>query len=348
MNDGIVVGADIGGTKTAILVVAPDGTVLARSVAPTTVGAPDRAADAIASLVAAALDEANVSTDRVVALGVGVPGRVDRERGHVTLAVNLDWHDLPLGPRLADRLGIPVLVENDVRAAALGLHRRGLFGPVESLALLAIGTGISAGVVLDGVLHRGANGLAGEIGHVVIEPDGARCACGNRGCFETVAAGPAIHDRTLAGWAARRNGSNGSAAHGSHEPEPPTRGTAGAEAAFAAAASGDPVAEDVIDAAGRAIAWGIHLLALAYDVQRIVIGGGVSHAGEAFMAPIRRQLDRYRAASPLAAEILLPDLVQLLPAGADAGAWGAVTAARESLDRGRADAVADRRGVGHA
>jgi glucokinase len=83
----------------------------------------------------------------------------------------------------------------------------------------------------------------------------------------------------------------------------------------------------VLETAGRAVAWGVHLLALAYDVDRIVIGGGVSHAGEPFMAPVRRELDRYRAVSPLAAEILLPDLVQLLPAGADAGAWGAVTIA---------------------
>ena len=105
----------------------------------------------------------------------------------------------------------------------------------------------------------------------------------------------------------------------------------GAEAVFAAATAGDAVALDVIEAAGRAVAWGIHLLALAYDVERIVLGGGVSHAGEPFMAPIRRELDRYRAASPLAAEILRPDLVQLLPAGADAGAWGAVAIARESL-----------------
>ena len=224
------------------------------------------------------------------------------------------------------------------------LHRRGLFGPVDSLALLAIGTGISAGVVLDGVLHRGANGLAGEIGHVIIEPDGPRCACGNRGCFETVAAGPAILNRTLEGWAARRNGSVDAPSHATSA----TTTKTGAEAAFAAAASGDPVAADAIERAGRAIAWGIHLLALAYDVNRIVIGGGVSHAGEAFMAPIRRELDRYRAASPLAAEILLPDLVQLLPAGADAGAWGAVTVARESLDAGRALAGADRREVGHA
>ena len=337
----LVVGADIGGTKTAILVCTQAGEVLGRHVAPTAVGSVDRAPEAVAAQVSAALDEAGAQPGDVAALGIGVPGRVDRETGHVTLAVNLDWHDLPLGPRLEQLLGIRTHVENDVRAAALGLHRRRLFGPVESLAFLAIGTGIAAGIVLDGRLHRGANGLAGEIGHAILDPGGPRCACGNRGCFEALAAGPAIVSRTLAGWTARRNGQAPDAREQAAE-------TTGAAAVFAAAEAGDEVAREVIDSAGRAIAWGIHLLALAYDVERIVIGGGVSHAGEAFMAPIRRDLDRYREASPLAAEILLPDLVQLLPAGADAGAWGAVTLARESLDHRRVAAVEDRREVGHA
>ena len=339
MTANLVVGVDIGGTKTAILVTEPDGSVVLRRVVPTAVGAPERAADAIASLVAAALDEASAQEGDVAALGIGVPGRVDRATGHVTLAVNLDWHDLPLGPRLEARLGIPTIVENDVRAAALGLHRRRLFGPVESLALLAIGTGISAGVVLEGRLHRGALGLAGEIGHAIVDPTGPRCACGNTGCFEALAAGPAIVARTRAGWRARRDG----------QPADERELTlAGAEGVFAAAEAGDAVAEAVIESTGRAVAWGIHLLALAYDVERIVLAGGVSHAGEPFMAPVRRELDRYRETSPLAAEILLPGLVQLLPAGADAGAWGAVTLARESLDEGRASALADRREVGHA
>jgi glucokinase len=340
MTRELIVGVDIGGTKTAMLVTDPDGSVRVRSLAPTAVGSPDRAADAIASLVQGALDQAAADPDDVAALGVGVPGRVDRETGHVTHAVNLDWHDLPLGPRLETRLGIPTVVENDVRAAALGLHRRRLFGSVESLALLAIGTGISAGVVLDGRLHRGSLGLAGEIGHVVIDPNGPRCACGNTGCFEAIAAGPAIVARTRAGWAERRNGHAAGA-------DDPRRGLGGAEGVFAAAAAGDDVALAVLETTGGAIAWGIHLLALAYDVERIVLGGGVSHAGEPFIAPIRRGLDRYRAVSPLAAEVLRPDLVELLPPGADAGAWGAVTIARDALAH-RAGVAGAEREVGHA
>ena len=345
----LVVGVDIGGTKIATLVCEPDGAVRARAIAPTLVGDPDHAADLIASMVVAALDYANATPDDVAALGIGVPGRVDRDSGHVTLAGNLAWHDLPLGPRLEAALGIPTFLENDVRAAALGLHQRRLFGPVESLAFLAIGTGIAAGVVLDGQLHRGVNGLAGEIGHVIIDPGGTRCACGNEGCFETVAAGPALVNRTLAGWAARRNGHrDGASAWGAGADHVADAEAAhvreiGAEAIYAAAAAGDPVAANVVDAAGRAIAWAIHLLALAYDVERIVIGGGVSHAGGAFMTPVTRELDRYRASSPLAAVILKPDLVQLLPAGADAGAWGAVTIGRESLGL-----ASQGREVGHA
>jgi glucokinase len=348
-GDGLIVGADIGGTKTAILVCTADGEVLARHLAPTAVGAPDRAADSIASLVEAALADAGASTDDVAALGIGVPGRVDRERGHVSLAVNLDWHALPLGPRLQARLGIPTFIDNDVRAAALGLHRRRLFGPTESLVFLAIGTGIAAGVVLDGRLHHGAHGLAGEIGHVVVQPDGPLCACGNRGCLETIAAGPALVRATLAGWTALGGGdaTAGAAPTTAAATVAPAATAIGAEGVFAAASSGDPTAQGAIDQAGRAIAWGIHLLALSYDVERIVLGGGVSHAGEPFMAPIRRELDRLRAASPLAAEILSPDLVQLLPAGSDAGAWGAVIVAREALaDAGAV--VAAGREVGHA
>ena len=341
----LVVGVDIGGTKTAILVCEADGTVRARHVAPTAVGTPDKAADSIDAVVRVALDEAGASLADVAAVGVGVPGRVDPERGHITLAVNLDWHDLPLGPRLESRLGVMTVLENDVRAAALGLHRRRVFGDTATLALLAIGTGISAGVVIDGTLHRGADGLAGEIGHVVMERDGPACPCGMRGCFEVIAAGPAIVRRAAEGWAAaRRVGTGTTDSSGMGAGAGADLHPLGAEAVFAAAEAGDLVAIDVIEDAGRAVAWGVHLLALAYDVERIVLGGGVSHAGEPFMGPIRRELERFREASPLAREVLVPGLVELLPPGADAGAWGAVTVAREAL----AVEAARGREVGHA
>jgi glucokinase len=324
-----VVGIDIGGTKTAVLVCDQIGNVAARSIAPTALGTPAVVVESIAAAVEAALGEAGGTTADVAALGVGVPGRVDPAAGSVTLAVNLGWHDLPLGLRLEERLGIRTILENDVRAAALGLHRRRIFGSVESLAFLAIGTGISAGVVVDGKLHRGATGLAGEIGHVIVDRDGPACACGLHGCFEAIAAGPAI-------------------AKAAHEIGIESVDGSTAEAVFAAAAEGNERARAVIERAGRTVAWGIQLLALAYDVERIVIGGGVSHAGEAFMAPVQRELDRFRAASALSDEILRPELVVLLPPGADAGAWGAVTVARELLEDDVGVGDAHGLEVGHA
>jgi glucokinase len=324
----LLVGVDIGGSKIAVLVVDHDEQVLARRVAPTAAGAPDHAADEITAGITEALAAARGTTADIAAIGVGVPGRVDPLTGTVTLAVNLGWSDLPLGASLEQRFGRPCFVENDVRAAALGLHRRHIVGDVDDLAYLAVGTGVSAGVVLDGRLHRGARGLAGEIGHVIVEPGGAVCACGQRGCLETLVSGSAIARLAREAIEAGRPTSLATA-------DPVAAGGAGAAGragvgaptavdVYRAAESGDPLATEIADAVGRRLAWAVHLLVMTYDVERVVLGGGVSHAGETFVRPIQRELDRMRAASALAREQLTPEIVELLPPGADAGAWGAV------------------------
>jgi glucokinase len=237
----------------------------------------------------------------------------------VTLAVNLGWHDLPLAPLLAGTFGVPVAVENDVRAAAAGIHERRVLGDGEDLAYLSIGTGISAGVVLDGRLHRGARGMAGEIGHVVIDAKGPACPCGLRGCFEALASGPAVGRRAEealdAGVASALSGQR-----------PVT-----AVELYRAAAAGDPLALTIAEDAGRHVARAIHQLVMAYDVRRVVLGGGVAAAGATFLAPIERGLDRLRRTSELAREALPADIVHLLPPDAEAGAWGAVLLARACL-----------------
>ena len=219
----------------------------------------------------------------------------------MTLAVNLGWTDFALRDALQLEIGVPVVIENDVRAAAIGLHERRVVGDTDDLAYLAVGTGIAAGVVLDGRLHRGARGLAGEIGHAIVDIDGPRCACGQHGCLEAFAAGPSI---------ARRAGQTS------------------AKEVYDAAAAGDEAALDLIDDVGRRLAWAIHTLVMTYDVQRVVVGGGVSHAGSPFEVPLRRELERLRSASPMAGELLPADVVDVLPPGSEAGAWGAVAVAR--------------------
>ncbi|HYX11599.1 MAG TPA: ROK family protein, partial [Candidatus Acidoferrum sp.] len=240
------VGVDIGGSKVAVLVVAADGAVLARRSVAAVSSEPDDAIAQITGFIRDAVAEAGATMAEVEAVGLGVPGRVDTASGDVTFAVNLGWQHLPLGRRLATSLGVPCVVENDVRAAAVGLHRDAQFRGPDDLVYLGIGTGISAGVVLDGRLHRGVRGLAGEIGHVVLDPDGSACACGLRGCFETIAGGAGIARaaRTAidAGEATSLAGGDGTGRD---------RASDGPSAAdvFAAAETGDPLARRLVDTA---------------------------------------------------------------------------------------------------
>lgn len=325
----ILVGVDVGGTKIAVLITTPDGAILGRATTASSAGDQDGAAEAIASTVETALVAAGARVEDIAVIGVGVPGRVDALTGRVTIAVNLGWTDLALRDALEARLGRPCVIENDARAAAVGLHHRRVLGEAEDIAYLAVGTGIAAGVILDGRLHRGARGLAGEIGHAIADRTGPVCTCGQRGCLEALVSGPSIARRAVEALAKHRGGSR----LGDIPADQLT-----AIDVYDAAKAGDALATDLVEDVGRRLAWAIHLLVLAYDVDRVVLGGGVSHAGETFMAPIRRELDRLRAASPIAGELLPFGVVEPLPVGADAGVLGAVAIAQQALQRdGRVD-----------
>jgi glucokinase len=312
---GIVAGIDIGGTKIAVLIVDADGGVLGRATHAASVGDQAGAPAAIAAALDEALAAATLRRDDLDAIGVGVPGRVDPVAGHVTLAVNLGWTDFDLRGALEAELGRPVIIENDARAAALGLHRRRVADGRNGgdLAYLAVGTGIAAGVVLGGKLHRGTRGLAGEIGHAIVDPVGPRCACGQAGCLEAFASGPSIARRAAA--AGMEAGS--------------------AKDVYAAAAGGDTTACELVDDVGRRLAWAVHLLVMTYDVDHVVVGGGVSHAGAAFAEPIHQELERLRAVSSQAGELLPAHIVEVLPPEAEPGAWGAVAVANAVRDPDR-------------
>jgi glucokinase len=317
VQPGLRVGVDIGGSKVAVLVVDAEDRVLARRSVAAASSEPDEAIEQITSVIRDAVAEADGTMADVSAIGVGVPGRVDAATGDVTFAVNLGWQHLPLGRRLAAALGVRCVVENDVRAAAVGLHREARYRGVDDLVYLGIGTGISAGVVLDGRLHRGVRGLAGEVGHVVLDPSGAPCACGLHGCFETIAGGAGIARaaRTAieAGEATTMAaGEDGSAADPS------------AADVFAAAESGDPLATRLVDAAAAAIARMTHELVLAYDVEQVVIGGGISRAGAPLLERIRAGLSRIAAPSAFAAELLAETDVRLAGSDHDIGTRGAI------------------------
>jgi glucokinase len=290
------VGLDIGATKILGAVVAADGAILAQFREPTVPGANGVLATATRVLERLAAEFDGVLPSHV---GIGFPGLVDRDRGAVSHAVNLGLGDawLPLAERLAERTGAAVMVENDVRAATWGAH---ILSGADDLGYLSIGTGLAAGFVLGGVLRRGAAGASGEIGHVPVDPDGALCSCGQRGCLELTAAASAL----TAAW--------------------PTDGEISpAAAVFAAASAGDPRAVAVRDRFAARVADAIRMLGLAVDPAVIVLGGGVTDLGEPLLTVVTAALRAQAVASPFLAAINLAARVRLLPAGVPAAAIGA-------------------------
>jgi len=326
-----VIGVDVGGTKVAALVVAPDGMVLCRLERPMVSHDPAAGLAHVVDLVREAPAGAG-GPGSLAAVGIGVPGRVDAQSRTVELAVNLGWTGVALGDEVSGALGVPCLVENDVRVAAAGLLDTAADG-VLSLAYVAVGTGIGAGIVLAGQLYRGVRGMAGEIGHVVVDPAGARCRCGLRGCLETVAAGPAIERRAREALAAGR-------------PSSLAGGPVTTEAVYRAASSGDALAREIVESAGVALARAIHGLVMTCDLERVLIGGGVARAGESFMRPIEAELVRLRRASPLATQMVAEHTVSLLPPDYDAVAWGAVALARRISSGGPGERGDGKREVG--
>lgn len=294
------VGLDIGGTKTHGVVVGEDGEILAQVRESTRSGADGVLATASRVFEALQHDTGAPLTCRV---GVGVPGLVDVERGVLRHAVNLgvNGEDLSLRGLLAERLGVPVVLENDVNVAALAA--RALAG-ADDVVYLSVGTGLAAGLVIDGRLRRGEHGAAGEIGHVPVDPAGSRCGCGQTGCLETIASGRAL----AKAW--------------------PTSGQPPAAALFAAAAAGDHAAVVVRDRFCWGVASAIRVLGLTIDPERIVLGGGVSEVGEPLREEVVRQLRALGEGSPFLASLGLADRLSMVPRHYPVSAVGAAILGR--------------------
>jgi glucokinase len=325
LDGRLVAGVDVGGTTTSIVVTDDGGRILYEHVAPT-----DRSSlvDQIAGLVG---DARRQLQQDVAAVGVAVPGHVDPADGSVSMAVNLGISHLALGPMLQTELGVPTFVEHDARAAVLWLSEQPVEGVARgpaTVAFLAIGTGISAGIMLDGTLLRGDNSFAGEVGHVVADLDGVLCACGLRGCLETIAAGPAIG----------RQADEAVAAGRSTVLSPPST----AADVFLAGAAGDEVAVEITDRVAEHLARAIRSLALTLGVKRFVIGGGVAAAGPALLEPIRSCIARERAASPLVEAALGDATVELLSPTEAPGARGAAAIARRRIGLPVGEGVGER------
>lgn len=188
-----VVGVDLGGTKMLAAIISPTGEILCRVKRKTPVQeGPQAVMAAIAACVEDAVDKSKVSRSIVRAVGIGVPGPLDPESGVVTVAPNLGWKDVPVKTILEKHLSLSVFVENDVNAGTVAEHRLGAGIGVKDLIGIFVGTGIGGGLIFGGRLYHGFGKVAGEVGHMIIQYNGPRCGCGNRGCFEALASRTAI------------------------------------------------------------------------------------------------------------------------------------------------------------
>jgi len=274
----LTIGVDIGGTKVLGGVVDGDGRVLVMARRDTPAEDTGKTLDFIVEVI-----QELAAAHPVAAVGIGAAGWIDESRSTVLFAPNLAWRNEPLRDRVADRVGLPVVVENDGNAAAWAEFRHGAARAAdESMVLVALGTGIGGGLIIGGQLIRGAHGIAGEPGHVRVVPDGLPCGCGRRGCLEQYASGKAL----LRYAKQRAQAEPASAARlldlagGAVEAITGTMVTT-------AAREGDPAAVAAFTTVGGWLGEGLIDLVQLLDPQVLVVGGGVADAGELLLAPTR-------------------------------------------------------------
>lgn len=285
------VGVDVGGTRIKAVRLVHDRVVDRAEV--DTPATPDGIVAAVARLGAA--------LGAGLPLGVGLAGLVNVREGRLVWGPHLPGEDVAVAEPLRKRLGVNVTVDNDANLAALAESRVGVAVGLDPVIMLTLGTGIGMGIIITGRIYRG-RGFAGEVGHVIVDPDGEPCACGRRGCWETRVSG-----RRLDGEARRLLGAGACAVD-----------------VVEAAEAGDPRAIEALADAGRWLAAGVEALALALDPAIVVVGGAAARAGDLLLGPARTRLEgtegaRHRRSLPVEAGIL----------GADAGAIGAAILAGE-------------------
>jgi len=266
-----LVGAvDIGATKTLVGVTPypieawpARGPLIRFDTPPDPAACVERIGDALERLVGS-------ERGALAAVGCGTPGPLDRDRGVIVHSPNQAWRDVPIGPWLSERVGAPVVIDDDARTGALGEAVLGAGAGADPVVYLTISSGIGSGIVLGGTLVAGAHGLAGEIGHLVVDREGPRCACGNRGCVEAFASGGGIARRARLAWP------HATTADGRPAPR-------SAADVFRAARRGDPEARRLTDEASWALALGFASLAAVLDPGVIVVGGSVGLAQRGFV-----------------------------------------------------------------
>ncbi|OLT13165.1 glucokinase [Pseudonocardia sp. CNS-139] len=309
----MAIGLDIGGTKIAGAVVDDLGTVVDELVEPT----PEESdAESVTAVLLSLIERFRARHD-VVTIGVGAAGIVEWPVGRMLWAPNNAYRDWPVREQLEKVTNLPVRVDNDANVAALAEARLG--EPYPNMVLVTVGTGIGGGLVLDGQIYRGPTGLGAELGHIILNPDGPVCGCGNHGCFEAYASGTALNRM---GREAAADEPDGLIARLGRE-----QGEVTGHTVVRAVELGDEVASALFARLGRWLGVGIASLANIFEVDAVVVGGGLVETGELLLAPARIAAKEF-AYAPSARGV-----APIVPAtfGGDAGKIGAALLALEYI-----------------
>jgi len=287
-----IIGVDLGGTNIVVGAMSADGQhhFAMRSIPTSAESGAESVADRIVGLIEGVILDTIAQTDAArrdfIGVGIGAPGPLDREKGIVIVAPNLGWRNFPLRDRIAERLHLPATLDNDANCATVGEWWQGAAQGGRNVIGITIGTGIGGGLIIEGELFHGASDVAGEIGHTTIDLNGRHCKCGNYGCLEAYASGPAIAVRAREVLVREETASLLPSLVGGRLDE------ITAETVYRAAQQGDAVASEIVRDTARYLGVGIANMLNILNADVVVVAGGVTQAGDALFVPLRAEVRR--------------------------------------------------------
>lgn len=306
-----VVGVDLGGTKISTALSDLDGKIISQTTIPTDAHEGEMPVlNRIINSIEKVVNEGNVSYEDIKGIGIGSPGPLDAKKGIIITTPNLPFKNFNLVKPISEKFGVPVFLDNDANVAAIGEFMFGAGKGAENIVFFTVSTGVGGGAILNGKIYRGHTSNALEIGHMTVAPHGPRCNCGNVGCVEATSSGTAIAKRAHEALSTKvetslRKYDNVT----SYE-------------VFVEAAAGDPVAKDIIDDAMNYLGIAVANSVSIFDPEYVIIGGGVSKAGDIVFDTVRKVVNKRCFKS-------MAESVKIVPAGlgTDAGLIGAVALA---------------------
>lgn len=315
----VLVGIDLGGTSVKLAFFDLNGEFIAKWEIPTNTEENGKyIVGDIADAIFAKAEEMGIPKNALKAAGMGAPGFIDYKKGEVALAPNLGWLNFPLREEFEHKTGIPLIIENDANVAAIGEMWKGAGDGAVNLLAVTLGTGVGGGVIINGHIVQGTNGMAGEIGHILVEENGLLCGCGKKGCLETISSATGI--RRIAEHNLELN--QDSKLYKVYQ----TQGRLEAKDVFDAAKEGDAFAGEIVEKTMKPLAIVLTNFIHTVNPEKIVIGGGVSKAGWYLLDILDSYLKEFTLSRAYGAVQL-----EIAKLGNDAGVIGAAYIAKESI-----------------